>query len=51
MNRSKTKVLKKALNALVLNVSTKLDLKGPLEHQEKGLVHMQKRLNPTLYGP
>jgi hypothetical protein len=31
MTRSKTK----ALNALVLKVSTKLELKGPLEYQEE----------------
>jgi len=30
---SKTKTLKKTLNALVLKVSTKSDLKGPVEHQ------------------
>jgi hypothetical protein len=30
MTRSKTKTLKEALNALVLNVSTKSELKGPL---------------------
>jgi hypothetical protein len=33
MTRSKTK----ALNALVLKVLTKSDLKGPLEYQEKAL--------------
>jgi hypothetical protein len=32
MTRSKTKVLKEALNALVLNVSTKSELKGPLQY-------------------
>ena len=32
MTRSKTKALKEALNALVLNVSTKSELKGPLEY-------------------
>jgi hypothetical protein len=54
MTRSKTKTLKEALNALVLNVSTKSDLKGPLEHQENALVHlihMQEVSNPTLFGP
>jgi hypothetical protein len=40
MNRSKTKVLKEILNALVLNVSNKSDLKGPLEHQEDVLAHL-----------
>jgi hypothetical protein len=33
MTRSKTKALKEALNALLLNVSTKSELKGPLEYQ------------------
>ena len=32
MTRSKTKAFKEALNALVLNVSTKSELKGPLEY-------------------
>jgi hypothetical protein len=32
--------LKEALNALVLKVSTKSDLKGLLEYQEKTLVHL-----------
>jgi len=40
MTRSKTKALKEALNALVLNVSTKSELKGPLEYQEETLVHL-----------
>jgi hypothetical protein len=40
MTRSKTKALKEALNALVLKVSTKLDLKGPLEYQEESLEHL-----------
>jgi len=50
MTRSKTK----ALNALVLNVSTKSELKGPLEYQEKTLVHLihvQEGSNITLFGP
>ena len=32
--------MKEALNALVLKVSTKLDLKGPLEYQEESLEHL-----------
>jgi hypothetical protein len=36
MTRSKTK----ALNALVLKVSTKSELIGPLEYQEEALVHL-----------
>jgi hypothetical protein len=36
MTRSKTK----ALNALVLNVSTKSELKGLLEYQKETLVHL-----------
>jgi len=54
MNQSKTKPLKEALHALVLKVSTKSDLKGPLEHQEEALVyliHVQDGPNPTLFGP
>jgi hypothetical protein len=54
MTQSKTKALKEALNALVLNVLTKLDLKALLEYQEEALVHLihvQEELNPTLFGP
>jgi len=50
MIRSKTK----ALNALVLMVSTKSELKGPLEYQEEALVHlihMQEGSNTTLFRP
>ena len=36
MTRSKAK----ALNAFILNVSTKLELKGPLEYQEETIVHL-----------
>jgi len=39
MTRSKTKALKEALNALVLNVSTKSELKQK-EYQEETLVHL-----------
>jgi hypothetical protein len=38
----------------VLKVSTKLDLKGPLEYLEEALVHLihiQEGTNPTLFGP
>ena len=52
--RSKTKALKEALNALVLKVSTKSQLKGPLEYQKEALVHlihMQEEPNTTLFGP
>ena len=45
MTRSKTKTLKDALNTLVLKVSTKSELKGPLEYQEEilvDLIHMQE---------
>jgi hypothetical protein len=38
MTRSKTKALKEAL---VFNVSTKSELKGPLEYQEETLVHLK----------
>jgi len=50
MTLSKTK----ALNALVLNVSTKSELKGPLVYQEEALVHLihlQEGPNTTLFGP
>ena len=40
MTRSKTKTLKETLNALVLSILTKSDLKGPLKHQENVLVHI-----------
>ena len=53
MTRSKIKVLKEALNALVLKVLTKSDLKGPLEYQEEALIHLihvQDALNPTSFG-
>ena len=54
MTWSKTNALKEALNALVLNVSTKSELKGPLEYQEETLVHLihvQEGSNRTLFGP
>jgi hypothetical protein len=54
MTRSKIKAFKEALNALVLNVSTKLELKGPLEYQEETLVHLihvQEGSNITLFRP
>jgi hypothetical protein len=50
MTRSKTE----ALNTLVLNVSTKSELKGPLEYQEETLVyliHVQEGSNTTIFGP
>jgi hypothetical protein len=54
MTPSKTKALKEALNALVLKVPTKSNLKGPLEYQEHALVHLihvQEGLNPNLFEP
>jgi len=42
------------LNALVLNVSTKSELKGPLEYQEEilvHLIHLQEGSNATLFEP
>jgi len=54
MTRSKTKALKEALNVLVLNVSTKSELKGPLDYQEETLVHLihvQEGSNTTLFVP
>jgi len=54
MTWSKTKALKEALNALVLNVSTKSESKGLLEYQEETLVHLihvQKGSKTTLFEP
>jgi len=52
MTRSKTKALKEALNALVLKVSTKSELKGPLEYQKETLVHLiHVQEGTTLFGP
>ena len=54
MTRSRTKALKEAMNALVLKVSTRLELQGPLEYQEETLVHLihvQEGSNTTLFGP
>jgi hypothetical protein len=54
MTRSKTKTLKEILNALVLKVSTKSKLKGPLEYQKEvvvHLIHVQEGSNTTLFGP
>ena len=54
MTRSKTKASKEALKALVLNVSTKSELKGSLEYQEETLVHLihvQEGSNTTFFGP
>ena len=54
ITRSKIKTLKEALNALVLKVSTKVELKGPLEYQEETLVHLiyvQEGSNTALFGP
>ena len=54
ITRSEIKTLKEALNALVLKVSTKLELKGPLEYQEETLVHLvhvQEGSNIILFRP
>ena len=40
MTWSKTKALKETFNALGLKVSTKSELKGPLEYHEEILVHL-----------
>ena len=53
MTRSKTKALKEALNALILKVSTKSDLKGPLKYQEEVLLHViyvQEGPNPVVWA-
>jgi hypothetical protein len=49
-----TRSKRKALNILVLKVSTKSDLKGALEYQKEALIHLihvQQGANPTLFGP
>ena len=52
MTRSKIKALKEALNALVLKVSTKSELKGSLEYQKETLVHLiHVQEGTTLFGP
>jgi hypothetical protein len=54
MTQSKIKALKEALNTLVLKVSTKSDLKGPLVYQEEALVHLihiQEGPDPILFRP
>ena len=52
MTRSKIKALKEALNALVLKVSTKSELKGSLEYQKETLVHLiHMQEGTTLFGP
>ena len=53
ITRFKTKVLKEALNGLILQVLTLAELGDPLEHQEKALVHLihvQEGPNPPLCG-
>jgi hypothetical protein len=52
MTRSKTKAMKKALNALVLKVSSMSELNGLLEYQEEPIVHLihvQEGPNTTLF--
>ena len=51
---SKSKTLKEALNVVVVQVSTKVEVRDPLEHQEDALVHlihMQEGPNTPLFGP
>ena len=46
---SKTKALKEAMHGLVTKVSTIVDFRDPLKHQEEILVHliqMQEGFNP-----
>ena len=54
MTRSKIKTMKDVLNALVLKVSTKLELIGQLEYQEETIVHLihvQEGSNTAFFGP
>lgn len=51
---SKAKALKEALNRLVVQVSAKVELKDPLEHQEEAIVYlirMQEGPNSSLFKP
>jgi hypothetical protein len=44
--------LKEELNGLVLQVSTKVNIGDPLEHQKEAIVHLiqvQEGFNPTLF--
>jgi hypothetical protein len=40
ITRSKAKALKKTLNRLVVQVSTKAELRDPLKHQEEASIHL-----------
>ena len=40
IKKIQVETLKKTLNALILNVSTMSDLRGPLEYQEEALIHL-----------
>ena len=51
--RSKAKILKEALNNLVLQVLARDNIGDLLEHQDETLVHLiqvQEGSNPTLFG-
>ena len=53
ITRPKAKVLKKALNGQVVQVSAKTEPGDSLEHQKEALVHlihMQDGPNPHLFG-
>jgi len=50
--RSKVKALKEALIELVVQVSVKIELRDPLDHQEEALVHLihvHEGLNSPLF--
>jgi hypothetical protein len=52
--RSKTNVLKKTLNGLVVQVSTKTELEDLLKYQNEALehlIHVHEGLNLPLFGP
>jgi hypothetical protein len=40
ITRSKANVLKKTLNGMVVQISAKIELRNPLEHQEEALIHL-----------
>jgi hypothetical protein len=54
ITRSKANVLKKTLNGMVVQISAKIELRNPLEHQEEALIHLihvQEGPNQPLFRP
>jgi len=44
ITRSKANVLKEALNGMVVQISAKIELRNPLEHQKEALIYMRVHL-------